>query len=455
MAHIIPADITRAALAGARTPELQTLRQLRDQLPGDYTVFHGVHWAREYQAWTHFGEIDFVVLNRAGEALFIEQKNGQLDETEAGLTKQYEDRSQNLANQVHRSLEKVRDKFQWQHGRESRLAADYLIYLPDYRVRALNAVGLDESRVLDASQRDQLPARIQQLLDPGAPGHQAWREQVFDFFCQTYELVPDIQAHHAQQSRAYVRCSGPLADVLANLEMAPFRLRVRGTAGCGKSLMACRSTSAKPPAIQTSGATSRSASPARKSPSSGATTPSSSTRARTSSRSGGKPCSSSSATAPTSSGSRTPTRTCKAVRPCRCTASSASGPASITATPTASPATSAATCPSTSSPATTCPASASSSTPARTRPTSRASSPASSRTHRSGGFAQNDSPNYRSPGTLQPPPPRRAQVRTRRVSDGAPHLAEQSLLVAPERAFKHQPVRRMVGAKDRAVQFQR
>jgi hypothetical protein len=46
---------------------------------------HGVHWSREYEAWTHFGEIDFVVLNRAGKVLFIEQKNGALEEASSGV----------------------------------------------------------------------------------------------------------------------------------------------------------------------------------------------------------------------------------------------------------------------------------------------------------------------------------------------------------------------------------
>jgi len=240
VAHIIPSDLTRAALAGAKTPELDTLRLLKDALSNDYTVFHGVHWTREYRSWTHFGEIDFVVINRAGEVLFIEQKNGALEEGDAGLTKQYEDRSQNPVEQVHRSIEKVRDKFTWQHGRATALAVDYLVYLPDHRLKSLNAVGLDEARIVDATAKGTLPARIAQLLGPGAAGHEAWRERVFEFFRQSYELVPDIQAHHTRQSRNYVRCSGPLADVLANLEMAPFRLRVRGTAGCGKSLMAGR-----------------------------------------------------------------------------------------------------------------------------------------------------------------------------------------------------------------------
>jgi hypothetical protein len=51
MAHIIPSDITELALAGASAPELATLDRLRRDLPGDYVVFHGVHWSREYAGY--------------------------------------------------------------------------------------------------------------------------------------------------------------------------------------------------------------------------------------------------------------------------------------------------------------------------------------------------------------------------------------------------------------------
>jgi hypothetical protein len=117
MAHIVPSDISRLALSGCNQRELDTLQQLKTQLPNDYTVFHGVHWSREYEAWTHFGEIDFVVLNRAGKVLFIEQKNGTLEETGSGLVKNYEDGAKDIAHQLHRSIDKVRNKFQWIHGK--------------------------------------------------------------------------------------------------------------------------------------------------------------------------------------------------------------------------------------------------------------------------------------------------------------------------------------------------
>jgi hypothetical protein len=46
MAHLMPSDISHLALAGAREPELETLRELQCKLPSAYTVFHGVHWSR-------------------------------------------------------------------------------------------------------------------------------------------------------------------------------------------------------------------------------------------------------------------------------------------------------------------------------------------------------------------------------------------------------------------------
>ena len=67
MAHIIPSDIARLEFAGAYGRKLETLRLHKSALPDDYTVFHRVPWARGYEKWSHFGEIDFIILNRSGE----------------------------------------------------------------------------------------------------------------------------------------------------------------------------------------------------------------------------------------------------------------------------------------------------------------------------------------------------------------------------------------------------
>ena len=240
MANIVPSDISRLALSGGHTHELETLQRLKTALPNDYTVFHGVHWSREYEAWSHFGEIDFVVLNRSGDVLFIEQKNGALEESAAGLIKRYGQDEKNVVHQLHRSIDKVREKFTWQHGRAQPLVVDYLIYCPDYRVKHLNAAGLNIERVVDAAARDGLAGRIQAILCPGKSGRDGRFEQVEEFFNQTFDLVPDIHSHIGSQEKHFVRQSGALADILTHLEMEPFRFKLSGTAGSGKSLFARR-----------------------------------------------------------------------------------------------------------------------------------------------------------------------------------------------------------------------
>ena len=240
MAYICPSDISDLAMAGRHAPELETLGRLKKGLSADYTVYHGVHWSRSYQGHTVFGEIDFVVVNRSGEVLLIEQKNGRLEETQNGLLKHYPDGAKNVADQVRRSLENVREKWKWRHGPNPSLRLDYLIYCPDHRLARVNAAALDDSRIVDASEADELAMRIHHILGPGAEINPAWAGKVHDFFAQTFEIVPDIHARVSAQQEAFTRLSGGLADVIDAIEMEPFRLRVHGTAGCGKSQVAHR-----------------------------------------------------------------------------------------------------------------------------------------------------------------------------------------------------------------------
>ena len=76
MARIIPSELTRLALIGAHLPEIASLAWLKDALPDDYSLFHGVHWSRQYQGRSLYSEVDFVMVNRSGQVLCIEQNNG-------------------------------------------------------------------------------------------------------------------------------------------------------------------------------------------------------------------------------------------------------------------------------------------------------------------------------------------------------------------------------------------
>jgi UvrD-like helicase family protein/AAA domain-containing protein/nuclease-like protein len=236
MARLMPSDVSHLALAGGRAEELDTLRQLQAELPAAYTVFHGIHWSREYRDGIKFGELDFVVVNQAGKVLVIEQKNGRLEETEGGLVKMYADRAKPVGDQVRRNLNGVREKFKAAQHYQADLQLDYLIYCPDHRVSNLNAAALDGSRIVDAESRGRLAERVGSLLGPGQPCPHA--ERVHQFFRQTFDLVPDIHAHVSSQDRNFTRLSTELVHLLQGLEMKPFRLRVDGTAGAGKTLVA-------------------------------------------------------------------------------------------------------------------------------------------------------------------------------------------------------------------------
>ena len=119
MARIVLSDINKPALAGAVTRELATVAELKKRLPDDYTVFHGDHWSREYVKWTHVGEVDFVIVNQSGDVLLIKQKGGVLAETDAGLVKHYDEGEKNVNDQIRRSVDKIKEKLKWKHGKDA------------------------------------------------------------------------------------------------------------------------------------------------------------------------------------------------------------------------------------------------------------------------------------------------------------------------------------------------
>jgi hypothetical protein len=94
MARIVP-DGWRALAQGAGTGagaasaqrHVETLAQLAAALPDGYTVYHAVHWTNVERGWSVFGEIDFVVANRAGDIVLVEQMTGFLEEGPDGLLK--------------------------------------------------------------------------------------------------------------------------------------------------------------------------------------------------------------------------------------------------------------------------------------------------------------------------------------------------------------------------------
>jgi hypothetical protein len=234
MARIVPSHWQALSASGAAQRELDTLARLATELPDGYTVFHGVHWTRIEQGFALFDDLDFAIVSPGGRVLVIEQVSGFLRESADGLVKQYDQREKKLAVDIHRS----RDALSMRMARAGLDAAgiDALLYCPDHRVRQPEIAGLDPTRIVDAGRKAELAAIVQAALPLDEPAPLARR--VEDFLGQILTLVPEIGAIAGQAEALYTRLSGGLAAWGQRIECDPFRLRVVGTAGSGKSQLA-------------------------------------------------------------------------------------------------------------------------------------------------------------------------------------------------------------------------
>ncbi len=245
MAKVFPTDVWERQRAGAGllTPgqeaEFETLKLLQNGLPDEFSVFHSVHWSNLDGKRLHAREVDFVVVNPVGRSIMIEQKLGPLEETPFGLTKAYSggDRK-SVPEQIHDSRDGFKAQFRKQHGTRPGLSIDYLLYCPDYRVKKLNASGLDPNSIIDRTQKGALCKIIRQRLSCERKEASDAGKKVIGFFRQEFRVSPDVGAFaEAQQARFTRLVRGPI-EFLDDLTMEPYRLHIRGVAGCGKTQIA-------------------------------------------------------------------------------------------------------------------------------------------------------------------------------------------------------------------------
>ena len=235
MARIIPDGWRELSVTGAAQREIETLGLLEAGLPDDYTVYHAVHWTAMDGRYAIYGEVDFAVVNRAGDLLLIEQKSGFLQESDEGLVKQYPGKSKNVVVQISRMVSNLRGKLAVR-GDIPSVHTDALLYCPDYTVRSPETAGIVPERIVDASRRDQLSAVIQRLLP--AREETATTAKIHAFLRDLIQLDTDVSALMGHARNMVTRVSGGLAHWARRLDFAPFRLRVTGTAGSGKTQLA-------------------------------------------------------------------------------------------------------------------------------------------------------------------------------------------------------------------------
>lgn len=235
MARIVPDGWQAMEEVGASAQrELETLRILAAGLPDDYTVYHAVHWTNIERGYAVVGEIDFIIVNRAGDLLLIEQKTGFLSETNDGLVKQYPGKVKSVPVQMARSADALRTKL-GQRPALGQVRIDSLLFCPHYLVKNPVAAGIVPERIVDARRRDQLPAVIRNLLPPG---EEKDTRTLHHFMRDVIQLEPDVSALVGRARSLVTRVSGGLAHWARQLEFAPYRLRVTGTAGSGKTQLA-------------------------------------------------------------------------------------------------------------------------------------------------------------------------------------------------------------------------
>jgi hypothetical protein len=206
MAHIIPEGWQALEATGAQQREIETLALLAAHLPDAYTVYHGVHWTRINQGHALVGEIDFAIVNPAGNLLLIEQKSGYLAETPGGLSKQYNRQEKLVSVQMARSAEALRKRL-YSHCQGDKPALDSLLYCPDYHVKQPGSAGIDPARIVDASRREHLVRTIRSLLpehDPARPH----ADEVHRFLRNELRLVADVATVAGQARTLYTRLSG-------------------------------------------------------------------------------------------------------------------------------------------------------------------------------------------------------------------------------------------------------
>lgn len=236
MARIVPDDWQHLEATGAAARERETLALLARGLPDGYTVYHGVHWTRLTEGFSVFGEVDFVIVSPAGRVMIVEQKTGFLRETPNGLVKAHLQTERNVAVALARTLEGLHRRLTAAFGAGTYFLEE-LFYCPDHVVRDPAIAGVSPARIVDATRKVQLASIVLNALPADEPSL-ACAARIHHFLSDELSLAPDASALVGAAGTLVTRLAGGLATWARRLEFAPFRLRVIGTAGSGKTQLA-------------------------------------------------------------------------------------------------------------------------------------------------------------------------------------------------------------------------
>lgn len=225
----------------ARRRELETLAQLAtaldDGADSGTTIYHGVHWTRLDDDEPIFDDIDFVVVGPHGRILLIEQAAGFLDQRASGLVRRQGGRDIEIAARLAESRARFEGRLRRSLAGSAVPPIDILFHCPDYTVRNGGSAGLPPERIVDAARRSQLPGIVRRLVDDPV-NEPIDRARLHRFMVDLLGLAPETSAIIGSAQALTTRLSGGLAEWARRIDCTPFRLRVIGTAGSGKTQLA-------------------------------------------------------------------------------------------------------------------------------------------------------------------------------------------------------------------------
>jgi hypothetical protein len=231
MARIHPAGWREMSVTGLAAREIETLAYLDERLAdAPCSIYHGVHWTNVEHGYSAYGDVDFIIVAPNGRVLLIEQTAGFLTETPDGLVKNYQGKPKKVHAQILRTIEGFSKRY------NGELSIDYLLYFPDYIVRDPHVAGIDPRHIIDANSKQRLAQMVREVLPVTAKSEEF--DKVTRFLGDTLNLRPDPSSMIGCAASMVTRLSGGLATWARRLEFSPFRLRVIGTAGSGKTQLA-------------------------------------------------------------------------------------------------------------------------------------------------------------------------------------------------------------------------
>jgi Holliday junction resolvase-like predicted endonuclease len=236
MARLIPDLHTLRLLNSGHYRERDILAQLAEGLPADWTALHSVDWSSVHAGdkTQLFGEIDIVVMAPWGHLVLIEVKAGAVQQTPAGLVKQYGKESKSVDMQARMQHSAMRHNLKRESLPEVRLGQ--LLVLPDQRV-ASGTSAHPRERIVDSRDLPELCQRVKTAMPP-APERPLDTGRILAFLLNRFSACIDVAAQTRQHAQATRRLSSGLATWVPRITSPSDTFVIDATAGSGKTQLA-------------------------------------------------------------------------------------------------------------------------------------------------------------------------------------------------------------------------